>query len=1488
MAAPQASSGSSYEVFLSFHGEDVRTNFADHLYYALDGAGIRTFRDEDELPKGDTIGPKLISAIQESKISIPIFSMNYASSKWCLNELTQISECRRTMEQSVFPIFYKVEPRDVRDRKEIDAKVSDEEYQMCFDKYQTGFDEIYAKAFEEHQMRLNTEKEKEIVQKWKKALREVGELNGWHLKERMYEGKLVKQVAKTVRSTLNKRLSHVSDRLVGIESHIKEMLMRLDIESNDRKIVGIHGLGGIGKTTIARAVCNTILSKFEEYTFIENIRENAEKYGIHYLQNQLITGILKKGNPKIADVDTGIKVIKQRFCTKKVLIVLDDVDKDQAKFLAGDLEWFGIGSKIIITSRNKNVLIAQKTDSIYEAKEMALDDSLKVFSHYAFGRDRPLEDYMGLSEAMVKITGGLPLALQVIGSSLFKKEKSVWKGMLKKLQKVPNNDVRKSLKISYDGLEDVEQQIFLDTACFFIGMKKDIACHIWEGCDFSPQVGLDVLCAKSLVTISEDGKLGMHDLLRDLGRDIVRQESIKKPGERSRIWSQEEVLDVLIKQTGTSNCEGLTIDFRNRARRQCLMSEGFAAMIELRLLQVDHAQFSPNLTNSFSELRWLSWRGCPDQYELTNFCPQKLVVLDLSNSEITEKWMGWNYIKMAVNLKVLSLSSCYLLSSTPDVSANQQLEVLILTESENLVWIDTSIGYLRNLVTLDMGDCRSLVDLPIEICQLIYLKTLDLRRCTSLNKLPEKLDRITSLTTLCVSGCNKLESLPNLPSSLEYFDASDCVLIRSLPMLSCVKNLQNLSLRGWKKLHHISSLPSSLTSLDISRCSSIRDISGLSSTSLTSLDASECSSIQDISGLPSSLTSLNLRKCTSIRDISGLSSTSLTSLDASECSSIQDITGLPSSLTSLNLRKCTSIREISNLPSTSLTSLDASECSSIQNISGGFPSSLICLNLRRCTSIRDISGLSSTSLTSLDASECSSIQNISALPSSLISLNIRRCISITCISDLSSTSLTSLDVSECSLIRDIPGLPSSLTSLDLKECTSILRISGLPSSLTSLDARHCKSMVKLSCTSSGGGLRNLKTLILNQCSSLEEIEGVDYKLGSLEIFGIELCKSLKKVKLTGLKKLVTFRFNKNDLMSDFEGEGMDSLEILDIENCKSIRKIPYLPDSKRLWMLKIDNCPKLTEIERLEDYECLKHLSIHGPTSLKTIPDISALKNLECFTIRECHLIERLPDLSNLNKLSHLYICPGSDRLARLPDLFNLKNLKFLGIDDCKNVAEIHGIDRLETLASLRIIGCESLARLPDLSMLKNLKWLTIRGCKNLAEILGIDRMEILEKLSIFGCESLKRLPDLSNLKNLKYLTIQDCKNLAEIHGIDSRLEILQNLKISGCEFLERLPDLSNLQNLEFLEIEGCKNLAEIHGFGRLENLKKLKISGCESLARLPDFSSLKNLTHLEIRGCKNLSEIHGVDRLEFLNHLDIIGCDSLERLPDLENLKNL
>ena len=148
-----------YDVFLSFRGEDTRSNFTDHLYVALKQRGIVTFRDEENLEIGKSISLELLKAIKESRFAIVILSRNFASSTWCLDELTKIIECMKEMTKTVLPIFYDVDPSDVR--KQIGT---------------------FAQAFSKHEERFKDDIEK--VQMWKAALEEVANLKGWHLLDR--------------------------------------------------------------------------------------------------------------------------------------------------------------------------------------------------------------------------------------------------------------------------------------------------------------------------------------------------------------------------------------------------------------------------------------------------------------------------------------------------------------------------------------------------------------------------------------------------------------------------------------------------------------------------------------------------------------------------------------------------------------------------------------------------------------------------------------------------------------------------------------------------------------------------------------------------------------------------------------------------------------------------------------------------------------------------------------------------------------------------------------------------------------------------------------------------------------------------------------------------------------------------------------------------------------------------------------------------------
>ena len=145
-------------MFLSFRGTDTRHGFTGYLYKALCDRGIRTFIDDEELQRGEEITPSLVKAIQESRIAIPVFSMNYASSSFCLEELAKIMECVKWKGRLVLPVFYNVDPSDVR--------------------HQRG---TYGEALARHEERFKDNMEK--VHNWRDALHQAANLSGWHFKQ---------------------------------------------------------------------------------------------------------------------------------------------------------------------------------------------------------------------------------------------------------------------------------------------------------------------------------------------------------------------------------------------------------------------------------------------------------------------------------------------------------------------------------------------------------------------------------------------------------------------------------------------------------------------------------------------------------------------------------------------------------------------------------------------------------------------------------------------------------------------------------------------------------------------------------------------------------------------------------------------------------------------------------------------------------------------------------------------------------------------------------------------------------------------------------------------------------------------------------------------------------------------------------------------------------------------------------------------------------
>ena len=362
------------------------------------------------------------------------------------------------------------------------------------------------------------------------------------------EAKVIEEIVGEILGKLNSTSSIVPNDLVGINSRMEKIVNLLDMGLKDTLLIGIWGMGGMGKTTLAEVVHGRFLNHFEGNSFLANVREQGTGPGLVSLQKKLLSDILIGRSIDFSNVRWGREEIRKRLSQKKVFIILDDVDHPkQLEALVGDKNWFGLGSRIIITTRDLQLLInlGVDEDKIYKTEELNNNEALKLFSQKAFKNDSPLEGYEELSQEFIYYAKGVPLALEVVGSSLPHRNVDQWKNTLAGIKQNPPSDILEALKISFDGLEESEKNLFLDIACFF--NREYYKTNILQALHDQLDRDIDILLKKSLITISW-GYLQMHDLLQNLGRKIVCRESIEA-GRRSRVWCIKDVFHVLKENT---------------------------------------------------------------------------------------------------------------------------------------------------------------------------------------------------------------------------------------------------------------------------------------------------------------------------------------------------------------------------------------------------------------------------------------------------------------------------------------------------------------------------------------------------------------------------------------------------------------------------------------------------------------------------------------------------------------------------------------------------------------------------------------------------------------------------------------------------------------------------------------------------------------------------------------------------------------------------
>ncbi|XP_059301968.1 TMV resistance protein N-like [Lycium ferocissimum] len=476
-------------------------------------------------------------------------------------------------------------------------------------------------------------------------------------------------------------------------------------------------MGGVGKTTVARKIFDNISNQFQGSCFLANVREDSKKYGMKHLQKTLLSRTLNEKSTNIASFYKGADMIKRNLCLRKVLIVFDDVDDDhQLKYLVGKHDWYGDDSRIITTTRNADLLCHH--DELYSVPELAECEALELFSWHAFRKRTPDKEFLKLSQSVVDYTKGLPLALTILGSFLYKRGITEWRSALDRLKDIGYEEIVKQLSLSVDGLAYEDKNIFLDIACFFRGKQRDDVITILNSFGFKSEIGMDVLTKKSLLYISE-GMVEMHDLIEQMGQQVAHDVDQDRPWNHSRI----------------------VVTLNVHVPAPAFQISNIVICLRTNLTDVIcYEPVSDTIEYLPSGLKWLDWSYYSSESLPASFQPRNLVGLNMTFSSLVEICKE---PKAFDELTVLNLSFSEHLLRAPNFSDIPNLQRIVLKSCLSLVEVHPSIGNLKKLISLNMKNCKNLKFL---LCSI----------------------QMESLESLNLSGCEKLEALPEFQGNMEF------------------------------------------------------------------------------------------------------------------------------------------------------------------------------------------------------------------------------------------------------------------------------------------------------------------------------------------------------------------------------------------------------------------------------------------------------------------------------------------------------------------------------------------------------------------------------------------------------------------------------------------------------------------------------------------------------------------------------------------------
>ncbi|GLJ45358.1 hypothetical protein SUGI_0954730 [Cryptomeria japonica] len=725
--------------------------------------------------------------------------------------------------QKIIPIFYHIDPSDVRFIK---GK--------------------YAHAFSEHEKkgRYTTEK----LDEWKGALCSSSLLSGYLVSNNEDEATVLKSIVNCALKIMKKTPLWVAEHPLGLDELVQGFESVAREETVD--IRGIVGMGGSGKTTLAKELFNRNLSLFGRCSFVFDVRDAASRKALPDKQKKLLADLGVRHEP-FDHVDEGKVFLADHLSSHQVLIVLDDVDHiDQLNTLLPNKDKLGSHSLVIVTTRELDVLISWglSLPCIYRMPGLNRSHAEQLFCWHAFLQPSPPPEFGTLVEEFLKACDGLPLSLKVMGAQLYgRKSKDYWKSQLRKILKKLPGEIQQRLQVSYDALDEEQRDMFLDVACFFIGEEKERAIAVWDGSGWIGLHGFETLLNKCLVELVEEPvyrvlefvvekrmekRIRMHDHLRDMGREIASRHS------PYRLWCPQQI-DKLKQSTKREPIRGIQpadsfVAFKKYTQQ--LMGNSIRRSKRLRfsdglqILSVRGSEFTEEFATLSEDLVMLVWKDFPLSHVPSWLTLKNPRVLELDGAdELEELWQN---------------------NSDPPL----QLSELILRNCRKLQWLPSSIRRLHHLkrlvahfpgssLTVECWGLQSLENsrlyapflssLPDGFDDFTSLRNIDLHNCKRLNMLPDSFSQQKHLINLNLSNCETLSSLPD--------DFGNLTSLRSIDLGYC-KGLKMLPASFSQLLH--------LTDLYLSNCEQIEELPSFADLpSLKSFIMWDCPKVEKIEGL---------------------------------------------------------------------------------------------------------------------------------------------------------------------------------------------------------------------------------------------------------------------------------------------------------------------------------------------------------------------------------------------------------------------------------------------------------------------------------------------------------------------------------------------------------------------------------------------------------------------------------------------------------------